>query len=307
VVTVQLVVIALIHAGCAEGTMTPDRSFERVPRNPGVPDPIPSSPDGGHTRVDASVAFECTPLDPATLTPCCMAQGGAAHCVDEAHVPPSMRGRLEACPSGGFCLMDPLIRGEGVTARTCASIGGNPGACVSRCFPEVEENEGVLPQDVCDATERCAPCVNPLTDEPTGICEDTPPMECGASGAAPGDADPPPAPAPPPAPCCMGRATCVPESVVPADQRGQLGQDTCEPMRLCVPNEFIADPAHIPPSCTVSWAALFGGDGRGACLSDCFPAVRDEAFLSQEDCMPGYKCAPCTDPLSGMPTGACRE
>jgi hypothetical protein len=232
-----------------------------------------------------------------------MAQGGAAHCIDPMYVPAEARAQLAMCPGGGgLCVPDELIRGDAYTPRTCASIGGDPGACASRCIPLIEENEGILPQAGCAASERCAPCINPLDGMPTGICDPRPAREC--TGEPEPDVPPPPPP-PPPMTCCGGRATCVTASVVPADRRENLGQDSCAAGLLCIPNEFIADPMHRPEPCFDDLAAFFGGDGRGACMSECFPQIADSDFLSEADCPSGYKCAPCTDPFSGAPTGVC--
>lgn len=256
-------------------------------------------PDGGQP---ATGPVECAPTDPTGLPPCCEMYGGA-HCLPASQVPSDMHADLEACAGGGYCVMDTLIRARFArTPRSCASLSGNPGACVSLCIPQVRENAEYLPQDVCEASERCAPCTNPLTGAPTGICDPQPPLECGATSRDLPDSGPP---APPPMPCCTGRGTCVNEAAVPEDQRSHLDRDTCGETSYCIPNEYIEDPMHVPRSCTISWAEFVGGDPRGGCMSECFPEIRDQSFLSQEDCPDGYKCAPCTDPFSGESTGAC--
>lgn len=246
----------------------------------------------------------CAAADLATLTPCCEANGGGAHCLPDGDVPAELRDDLEACPTGGRCVIDALITSRfASTPRPCTSIGGAAGACVSLCIPQVAMNARFLMQDVCGANERCAPCTNPLDGTSTGICDPSPPLEC--MSVSPGAPTPPPPPPPPPpmaTSCCGGRATCVASEVVPAEHRARLAQDSCSADQLCIPTELLTDPT--PRPCTIAWLAFFG-DGSGACVSECIPEVGSQPLLSQEDCDPGFKCAPCVDPLSGMPTGLC--
>jgi hypothetical protein len=72
----------------------------------------------------------------------------------------------------------------GTTAFTCglatiAGTFGHPGACVPACFLSTRPTSpllGNITADVlfggtgCDTGEDCAPCVDPQTDEPTGLC-----------------------------------------------------------------------------------------------------------------------------------------
>ena len=71
-------------------------------------------------------------------------------------------------------------------------------------------------------------------------------------------------------------------------------------MYLCVPNELVD--MQTPPHCAAeSW--LIGSYG-GVCLSDCLDFGDFDFVLDRGSCSSGYTCAPCTDPLSGQPTGA---
>ena len=262
---------------------------------------------------------ECLPTETTGLTPCCNPYG-MGHCLPDDQVPFDMVGHLAACDGGGQCVPDErILLGGGSEVIPCSSINGAPGACLSRCVPEIESNASYLPQDVCPPHLVCAPCAHPLTGENTGACDAIPTPACGtpedgtgsdpggdggsSSGGSGGTSTPEPAPPPPPAPaCCEGRASCVLASGIPAEHQSRLGRDTCADDRLCLPTE-LTDPTFVPRSCTIGWMEIFTpGSGAGGCLSDCIP---ETSVLSQEDCPAHYKCAPCTDPLSGMPTGAC--
>ena len=69
-----------------------------------------------------------------------------------------------------------------------------------------------------------------------------------------------------------------------------------------MPSENL-DPKFVPKACTGS--GLIGGSYTGVCLSKCL----DFGFIaslgiSQGSCDDLHDCAPCTNPLTGQPTGA---
>ncbi|MBI5477962.1 MAG: hypothetical protein HY906_03855 [Deltaproteobacteria bacterium] len=71
---------------------------------------------------------------------------------------------------------------------------------------------------------------------------------------------------------------------------------------LCVPDEFSTDANFTPVRCT----SIFGLDG--ACTSSCLPQVRDAAVkLPKDVCSGNQLCAPCTDPQTDAPSGACDQ
>ena len=72
---------------------------------------------------------------------------------------------------------------------------------------------------------------------------------------------------------------------------------------VCAPTVFITDPNYVPPSCLTD-SIIFGGD-PGACVPDCLIGGFEGLLLGQSTCADGETCAPCTDPISGDPTGAC--
>ena len=96
---------------------------------------------------------------------------------------------------------------------------------------------------------------------------------------------------------------------MPPDAAGedadQLGQDECPEELLCAPNVFI-EGTFVPESCETGFISLIFGEefAPGACLPDCLPAV-DNFLIGQDGCIDGSVCAPCLDPLSGEPSGAC--
>ena len=58
-----------------------------------------------------------------------------------------------------------------------AGVTGEPGACVPSCMlleldtPIGDNAANLFGRSSCDSGEDCAPCVNPDTDEPTGLCD----------------------------------------------------------------------------------------------------------------------------------------
>src|SRR5262249_14993608 len=137
------------------------------------------SPEGGSTHGKASgdpggtgggagcVGPLGAPVDPATLPEGCPGFGGA-HCV--AAVPDERASHLATCDGGGCCVPDPFIKTGGVyTPKACTAFDGSAGVCLSGCVPEVGKVASILKQDVCEASERCAPCV--FSGSPTGACD----------------------------------------------------------------------------------------------------------------------------------------
>jgi hypothetical protein len=230
-------------------------------------------------------------IDPSGL-PSCAAD---AHCLSNALVPAEMAAQLAACPDGqSMCVPDVFISAGGnFIPPTCESVAGAEGRCLSTALPAVQEQAALLPQSTCGATELCVPCFSPLDSTETGACR----LSC----------DPGPSEGPSQLPaCCDGRGTCVPEAAA-GDQADQLGEDVCPPDQglLCAPNVFLDD-AYTPPTCETGLIqALFGEEfAEGRCLPECLPAV-DNFLIGQDDCEDGSKCAPCLNPLTGEPSGAC--
>jgi hypothetical protein len=224
--------------------------------------------------------------DPVVFSPCCNDIG---LCVPEGLVPADQRDQLgpDVCTDEEYlCAPTDLIDPE-FTPPTCTSVAGAEGRCLPDCLPDIQAQADRLPQDTCAEHHLCAPCYDPLTGEDTGACT--------LNGDAPTE---------PPVTfdrCCSDRGACVPSDLVPEEQQSQLGQDTCSDAdALCAPDSLI-DPENTPDYCP----SIGGGEGR--CLPDCLPDIQEQADqLQQSTCDPGELCAPCTDPITGEDTGACR-
>lgn len=240
--------------------------------------PNDPQPDFCAWNYDANPIVDLSVLEPCPTSVC----DQPSHCMPNALVPEHQRDLLGACDAERKCVPDTLIvSGGNRPAPTCTSIGGAEGRCQSTCIPEVGLQADMLPVDICAATERCAPCYDPVTGESTGACEGL----CDA-------------PTEPPyvfGSCCDGRAKCVPSTAVPADQAGDLDQDTCASAdELCVPTE-LTDPTFSPPPCQDFWG------NAGACLSTCIGAT--SLGSTESECPADTKCVLCN--VLGFETGAC--
>ncbi len=246
------------------------------------------------------------PRDPSSLTACCEDFVGGAHCLD--NVPDELQGVLGACPGGGYCVPDPFIETGGVfEPLTCASLSGAEGRCLSGCVPQVKDYWGILPQDACADDERCIPCINPIDNTDTGVCQLAFTCDGGPGGGGPGPSE---------AQCphvgadvldpstmtsCAPGAHCLANALVPADMAAQLA-DCPGAQSKCVPDEFIRSGGNfIPATCE----SVAGAEGR--CLSPALPDVAAQAaLLPQSTCTDDHLCVPCFSPLDGSETGACR-
>ena len=226
--------------------------------------------------------------DLSTLTAC---DSGRGHCYDGKKLP--LIGTMDKCPgSTDVCVPDPILTAAGTTnLKTCNSVIGKPGACVSTDIAEIKAKDTQLTQDVCDANERCIPCINPLTNQPTPFCGDigVHQDECtaGASQAVAA-----------PQECCptVGAAPqglCLQGDNIPASQRGKVEQNVCPPDYSCVPSSFVNND---PVACSSTF-------GSGFCVDSCFTGTLGERALLQGDCPnPRDKCVPCSVGASeGLP------
>jgi hypothetical protein len=254
-------------------------------------------------------------IDPTTLPDCSPACGGA-HCLPAASVPSAQQGLLQMCKAkgggAGYCAPDKLIEtGGNFVPKTCTSVAGAEGRCLSVCLPSVASDADLLPLDVCDSGEKCVPCFNPTASDPTaatGACTlscdkpTQPPVVLTCPWTGPNVVDP--TIFPDCSPTCGG-AHCVPSSLVPAAEQTLLAP--CNGGKgFCAPDKIIAGGGeYVPKTCT----SVAGVEGR--CISSCLPSVASEASLLPKDptvCDAGEVCAPCYDPTSAnwqSPTGAC--
>jgi hypothetical protein len=267
--------------------------------------------DGGDGGGGPTCPYTGPPLVDPTAFPQCSPACNGAHCLPASLVPAADQSQLASCTSNGtpgFCAPDTFIQSDGQgLPKTCTSVAGAEGRCLSTCLPAVQAEEQLLPQDVCAPDERCAPCYDPVAADPTvptGACSlacdkpAKPPtvIDCPYSGAPIVD----PTVFPACSPACGG-AHCVPSSLVPAADQSQLAACLGG---FCAPDSITASAGKgVPPTCT----SIAGAEGR--CLSTCLPAIAAEAdLLPQSTCAAGEKCAPCFNPTAPdptAPTGAC--
>jgi hypothetical protein len=279
--------------------------------------------DAGTLIFDPCVSQPRTGYEPTGLSACCEGTG-PAHCVPPGEVLPELVAFLSACPAGGVCMPDPIIRAGGTyQPATCtSSVLNGPGACLSKCIPLVADNPltVLLRQDSCGDGELCIPCTNPVDQTPTGacnlidlICPDVPPdggvADAGVDAATvcPHRGPPilDPETQPECSPACPG-ARCIPAFLVPAAQQTLLSACPADfgAPGLCAPDELIETGGNFVPMTCRSIA-----NAEGRCLSTCLPDVAEQAgFLPRDVCDADERCVPCYDPTSSMPTtqtGAC--
>jgi hypothetical protein len=249
--------------------------------------------DDDDTTAASSASLTCdSPFvspDLSTLTACGPAAGGTGgHCYDLDKVP--TMGTLPAtCSTAGqVCVPDAILTADGTTAlKTCTSVIGKPGACVSDFIAEIDKEKSQLGQDVCASGESCVPCVNPLNNVPTPFCQPIG-VHQDACGAAEAGAAAPTGTTP--QPCCVTegappQGVCLEGDDIPAAERGKVGQDVCPPSYSCVPSSFANDD---PVACS-------SAEGSGFCVDQCFTGVLGSRALLQGSCPgPRDKCVPCS-------------
>lgn len=198
---------------------------------------------------------------------------GRGHCYDGKRT--ALTG-LPACKGDGrTCVPDPVLRAAGGKLKACTFfIGGKPGACMSLLIEDIEKHKDELKRDVCDESERCAPCVNPIDGTDTGVC--------GAVGVYDGDCASGAADAP--VRCCHGAGVCMTKDGVPEDSRDDMQRDSCPGEKVCAPASLVGG---APVKCDVAGAS-------GVCLDVCFAAqLRSTMPLLRTSCGPTEVCLPC--------------
>lgn len=228
---------------------------------------------------------------PANTTPtlfpeCC---GGEGSCIPVDLLTDAQKTQLGAdtCTNGDLCAPK-VFAAPGAQATPCDSIDGAEGRCLPTCVPMVEQQASRLPQSTCPSGDLCAPCYDPITGADTSAC-----TQNGDSPTRPKYTFPL---------CCGGLGVCVPTNLVPTAQQSMLGVDTCTGTDvLCAPTS-LTDPTVKPDTCY----SFEPQHREGRCLPACIPQVQTlAAQLQQETCASGELCAPCYDPRTGDPTGAC--
>jgi len=239
------------------------------------------------------------------------ADGEGGRCVPTDLVTPaSSRKDLQTCADGkSLCVPLTFLFNEGrYTPKTCRSVAGIEGRCLSPCLAEIHKQSDALYQGSCDKGELCAPCYDPSTGKKTSACTsnacDQPvepePQYCDI------DYEKHPAvllsqsawPVCPAEVCSTGKAHCLPNALVEKDL-AQL--KACDDAHACVPDEQLLTAGNFKPQeCTA------GGGIEGRCLSVCLKDIdKDKDSLLPGGCPSGQLCAPCYDPRNGKRTPAC--
>ena len=232
-------------------------------------------------------------LDPTGFEVCPMCAGGA-RCLPSSFIPADAQAQLGDCDATHKCVPDELLKTGGeFIPTTCSSVVGAEGRCLSECLPQVAAQKDLLPQDICPEFQRCVPCFDPVSGDASGACS----LSCD-----PGPSDPPTSlPG-----CCDGLGTCVPKALLSASQAAQLPQDSCPKDAndfVCAPTAAVEDPNWKPAACITD--TTIGGNKPGVCLPKCMITGLGSFLTSQSSCPDNHKCAPCDNPFTGKPTGAC--
>ncbi len=216
--------------------------------------------------------------DLATLEPC---GDGRGHCWPKEKTPIP---NLPACEGDDVCVPDAVLTANGGKLKACTFLDGKPGACTSLLVQAIAAHATQLQPDVCDAaTERCAPCVNPIDETDTHLCEA---MGVHADACTSGEGARQ-------ASCCHGSGVCIDPDAAPEDQRGDLRRDICPATRVCAPAALVDG---NPTRCHA-----FGD--KGVCVDVCFAAQLAPATpVMRSVCGPTEVCVPCVLGASrGMP------
>ena len=293
----QLLVLApltILAAACASTAPLEEDAQDVGGVDPKTPSAgKPSKPPSAEAPSPNSAACPYTgaPFDVSAF-PVCL-DGG--RCIPEKAIPPDqveLASHLAKCPAG-YCVPEKIVatQGRGLP-KSCRSLAGGEGRCTSLVFPDLAKQKDTLPQDACDANERCAPCFDFLGKE-TGACRS---VSCDA----------PKEPAKEFQACCstggksLGR--CLPKASLPPEAASGLAQKECTGATdLCIPEQEM-DQTFVHPKCQ---ASSLVGTYDGVCISNC---VKKD-FLTglatgRGDCSAESFCAPCKNPLTGAPTGA---
>lgn len=206
----------------------------------------------------------------ATLKPC---GEGKGHCFDGTRV--NAPG-LPACEGKDVCVPDEILNANGTKLKSCKFfIGGAPGVCVSLLHDQVAAHKDQLQKDVCEADERCAPCVDPTNGKETKICEATGVHELPCTGGKEANTA---------VACCHGSGTCINAEAVPEDQRGDLSREVCPAAQLCAPAAMVGG---APVKCSAAGLS-------GVCLDVCFASMMKSVSKAMRGgCGPTELCMPC--------------
>jgi hypothetical protein len=237
-----------------------------------------------------------------------------AHCVPVAAIPASVPLELlgRCADPTTVCVPDDYTATFGkFLPKSCESLLGEEGRCISTCVPQVNGLMDFLPKDTCGDNEVCAPCINPNDGSETGAC---------SQGCDPG---PSVETATEPLifqTCQNGEGRCAPKALVPPILASHLIQYDCPSVDdVCAPIEKAQNLKYNFTACAPEGFSALGLPNADGQLGGCVPAWLADGnpfegiWMGQSTCAAGEKCAPCHNPLrpdpsdpSGQtPTGAC--
>lgn len=208
--------------------------------------------------------------DLGALTAC---GDGKGHCFDAAT---TSIANLSACAGGtDVCIPDKVLTANGGRLKSCKFfVGDKPGACMSLLIPDLNAHKDEIKQDVCEADERCAPCIDPRDGTDTHIC-DLIGVYVDKCKGGPGAQE---------ASCCHGQGVCLNAEAVPEGSRDKMSRDVCKSAKLCAPVAMVdGNPQHC------SALAL-----SGVCIDVCFAKMMGpSAPVMRGGCGPTSVCLPC--------------
>ena len=279
--------------GTQEGDQTAGDPTDPTSPTSGSKATTPTAPGGGTTKPAVACPYTGPPLDVSKFPAC--RDGG--RCIPKAMIPPGnlaqAQKELAEC-AGGFCAPEKSVKTQNLGLPTaCKSIAAIEGRCISTVILQIDAQKDNLPQDACDANERCAPCFDPLTNAPTGACTQ---VSCDSAKTTPK----------PLAQCCatngknLGR--CMPTASLPKIAASNLEQKECpSPADSCIPAEELTA-GFVNPKCK---ATSLLGAYDGVCISNCVKKdFLTDLGTSRGNCSAESFCAPCKNPLTGGPSGA---
>jgi hypothetical protein len=262
--------------------------------------------------------------DPSTLKTCTGTKGTAGRCVPTSALG-SFADMIEqgSCDGGAACVPDDLVKnGSTIQLKKCTAVLNTEGRCFWPVAKDINANYDLLEgatKDQCPTGLVCAPCVNPLNKQDTGLCS----LGSGGGGssscsAGAGDAGSPGTGTPAStgtcpqvdpildvssfsAEDCGSDMLCVDASLVPAAVGKML--KTCS-KGLCAPKKSVERGGNYVPKTCRSLA-----DSEGRCMNVSIPQIASQASLLPQGagCDADERCAPCFDPRTGEDTGACHS
>jgi hypothetical protein len=232
---------------------------------------------------------------PIVLGSCC---NGLGRCVGEADVQPAQRSALAAdsCQAAQLCSPAEYVADASFVAQRCHDPATHAeGRCLLTCLPRVRAQIARLGVDVCADVERCVPCYDPVSGEPTDACTLTPADQGPSEPKRVFES------------CCPAvvgvsagpsLGLCVPRAFLP-EGAPSLPRLTCpDPDSVCAPRVFAAQDGVSLPKCTSP------NTDSGACVPSCMLDASQRGLVLQGSCATETACVPCT--ALGSSTGACQ-